>query len=43
MGSGTTAIVSENLNRKWIGFDIDKNYAIITNDRLSKGIAAFFV
>ena len=43
MGSGTTAVVSENLNRKWIGFDIDESYAIITNDRLSKGIASFFV
>lgn len=43
MGSGTTAVVSENLNRKWIGFDIDENYANITNDRLNKGIESFFV
>ncbi len=35
MGSGTTAIVSQNLNRKWIGFDIDENYAHITTDRLN--------
>ena len=43
MGSGTTAIVSENLNRKWIGFDIDKKYAIITAERLKKtNLTTFF-
>ena len=35
MGSGTTALVSENINRKWIGFDIDENYVHITTDRLN--------
>ena len=35
MGSGTTAVVSENINRKWIGFDIDENYVHITTDRLN--------
>jgi len=43
MGSGTTAIVSENLNRKWIGFDIDEKYAIITAERLKKtNLTTFF-
>ena len=35
MGSGTTAIVSQNLNRKWIGFDIDSKYADMTRDRVT--------
>jgi len=35
--------VSENLNRKWIGFDIDEKYSIITNERLKEGITSFFV
>ena len=42
MGSGTTAIVSRNLNRRWIGFDIDEKYAIITNERLREGLTSFF-
>ena len=44
MGSGTTAIVSRNLNRKWIGFDIDEKYCIITNERLkeSGALSSFF-
>ena len=43
MGSGTTAVVSQNLNRKWIGFDIDEKYATITEDRLNEGLNSFFV
>ena len=43
MGSGTTAVVSENLNRKWIGFDIDEKYAIFTAERLKKtNLTTFF-
>ena len=42
MGSGTTAVVSQNLNRKWIGFDIDEKYVKITNDRLNEGYSDFF-
>jgi DNA modification methylase len=37
MGSGTTAIVSENLNRKWIGFEVDKTYYNITQERIGVG------
>ena len=43
MGSGTTAVVSQNLNRKWIGFDIDEKYVTITNERIKEGLASFFV
>jgi DNA modification methylase len=35
MGSGTTAIVSEKLNRRWVGTEIDKEYCTIANTRLS--------
>ena len=37
MGSGTTAVVSENLNRKWIGFEVDKTYYNITQERIGVG------
>lgn len=34
MGSGTTAVACEKLNRKWIGFEIVKEYIAIANKRL---------
>jgi len=34
IGSGTTAIAAENLNRFWIGIEINKEYAEITKRRL---------
>ena len=39
MGSGTTAIACLNTNRKYIGFELDKNYFDIANERikLSRG------
>ena len=43
MGSGTTALVSENLNRKWIGFDIDEKYVNMTTERITGGLTPFFV
>ena len=43
MGSGTTALVSQNLNRKWMGFEIDEKYATITNERIKEGLTSFFV
>ena len=43
MGSGTTALVSQNLNRKWMGFDIDEKYVNITNERTKEGLSSFFV
>src|SRR3989338_5581093 len=36
MGSGTTAIASQELGRKWIGIENNAEYIKITNDRLSK-------
>ncbi len=35
LGSGTTAIVAKELNRKWIGIEINKKYYEIIRDRLS--------
>jgi modification methylase len=43
MGSGTTAIVSRNLKRKWIGFEIDEKYISISEERLKEGLNSFFV
>ncbi len=43
MGSGTTALVSQNLNRKWLGFEIDEKYATIINERIKEGITNFFI
>lgn len=42
MGSGTTAVVAKELNRKWIGFEIDDSYSKIVEERLSPGLSLFF-
>lgn len=34
-GSGTTLIAAENLGRKWIGIDIEKEYCDMTTERLN--------
>jgi site-specific DNA-methyltransferase (adenine-specific) len=34
MGSGSTAIACINTNRRYIGFELDKNYYDITNNRI---------
>ena len=34
MGSGTTAIAAINTKRKFIGFELDKNYFDIANERI---------
>ena len=34
MGSGTTAIAAINTKRKYIGFELDKNYFDIANERI---------
>ncbi len=34
MGSGTTAIACLNTNRKYIGFELDKNNFDIANERI---------
>lgn len=36
IGSGTTALACKQLNRKFIGFEIDKRYFKIANERLSQ-------
>lgn len=36
MGSGTTAIACINTNRKYIGFELDKKYFELANDRIEK-------
>ena len=41
MGSGTTALVSQSLNRRWLGFEIDEKYAKIAEDRLKSSILSF--
>ena len=39
MGSGTTAIACINTNRNYIGFELDKNYCDIANERVRKALA----
>jgi DNA modification methylase len=39
MGSGTTAIACINTNRNYIGFEIDKHYCDIANERIQKALA----
>lgn len=34
MGTGTTAIASKRLGRKFIGFELDEKYAVIANNKL---------
>jgi DNA modification methylase len=36
MGSGTTAIVAEKLNRRWIGIELNRDYCKIAKKKLSK-------
>jgi DNA modification methylase len=39
MGSGTTAIACINTGRNYIGFELDKHYCDIANERIRKAIA----
>ena len=39
MGSGTTAIACLNTNRQYIGFELDKQYFDIANQRIEKATA----
>jgi site-specific DNA-methyltransferase (adenine-specific) len=34
MGSGTTAVAAETLNRKWIGIELSENYTNIARERV---------
>lgn len=35
LGSGTTSVVAKKLNRKYIGIEIEKNYALLSEKRIS--------
>ena len=39
IGSGTTAIACINTNRNFIGFELDKHYCDIANERIQKALA----
>ncbi len=39
MGSGTTAVACINTNRNFIGFELDKHYYDIANERIQKTLA----
>lgn len=36
MGSGTTGVAAKNLNRKFIGIEMDENYYNIAKERILK-------
>ena len=36
MGSGTTGVACKNLNRKFIGIELDENYFKIAKDRINE-------
>jgi len=38
LGSGTTAVACEQLNRRWIGIEINPEYCEITKQRILKEI-----
>ena len=38
IGSGTTAIVSERLNRRWIGIELNKQYCEIAKERIKNEV-----
>ena len=35
IGSGTTAIAAKNLNRNYIGYEINENYCDLANKRIT--------
>ena len=41
LGSGTTAIVCEKLNRRWVGIEIDSKYCEIARERINGVISAY--
>ena len=41
LGSGTTAIACERLNRKWIGIEISTDYCDIAMNRIKKETAQY--
>jgi len=43
MGSGTTAVVAKQLNRQWIGIELNKNYVEMANQRIASIPNSLFV
>ena len=41
MGSGTTALVAQSLNRNWMGFEIDEEYIKIATQRSKSSVLSF--
>jgi DNA modification methylase len=41
MGSGTTAVACQNLNRRFIGFELEQRYVDIANQRLKDNKIAY--
>jgi site-specific DNA-methyltransferase (adenine-specific) len=39
IGSGTTAVAAINTNRNYIGFELDKHYCDIANERIARALA----
>jgi site-specific DNA-methyltransferase (adenine-specific) len=42
IGSGTTAVVAEEMNRDWIGIDVDKKYIEMSYDRIENETTKMF-
>jgi site-specific DNA-methyltransferase (adenine-specific) len=40
MGSGTTAVAAETLNRRWIGIELSENYTNIAKERVKPFVAS---
>ncbi len=38
IGSGTTAVVAQNLNRNWLGIELNPEYAKLANERINKEV-----
>jgi site-specific DNA-methyltransferase (adenine-specific) len=40
MGSGTSAVAAETLNRRWIGIELSENYTNIAKERVKPFVAS---
>lgn len=41
MGTGTTAVVAEQLNRRWVGSEISEEYCELINNRVNNNVVLF--